>query len=101
MRSGIRRKSCIGAGRRELERYRGRKEANLSNVSRATCFAREAYEKFTRSTGKRNQTKKNVRNVPNCGVGFFPLDEKLELQPGSLTPRQLSHLAHFASVVFI
>ena len=30
---------------------------------------------------------------------FFPLDEKLELQPGSLTPRQLSHLAHFASIV--
>lgn len=30
---------------------------------------------------------------------FFPLDEKLELQPGSLTPKQLSHLAHFASVV--
>jgi hypothetical protein len=33
------------------------------------------------------------------GQVFSPLDEKLELQPGSLTPRQLSHLAHFASVV--
>jgi hypothetical protein len=30
---------------------------------------------------------------------FFPLDEKLELQPGSLTPLQLSHLVHFATVV--
>ncbi len=30
---------------------------------------------------------------------FFPLDEKLELQPGSLTPLQQSHLAHFATVV--
>src|SRR5260370_41922649 len=29
---------------------------------------------------------------------FFPLDEKLELQPGSLTPLQLSHLIHFATV---
>jgi len=30
---------------------------------------------------------------------FFPLDEKLELQPGSLTPLQQSRLAHFATVV--
>jgi len=30
---------------------------------------------------------------------FFPLDEKLELQPGSLTPLQLSYLMHFATVV--
>ena len=30
---------------------------------------------------------------------FFPLDEKLELQPGSLTPLQLSYLAHFATGV--
>jgi hypothetical protein len=30
---------------------------------------------------------------------FFPLDEKLELQPGSLTPLQMSHLTHFATVV--
>ena len=30
---------------------------------------------------------------------FSPLDEKLELQPGSLTPSQQSHLAHFATVV--
>jgi len=30
---------------------------------------------------------------------FSPLDEKLELQPGSLTPKQLSHLTQFASVV--
>jgi hypothetical protein len=30
---------------------------------------------------------------------FSPLDEKLELQPGSLTPLQQSHLAHFATVV--
>lgn len=29
---------------------------------------------------------------------FFPLDEKLELQPGSLTPLQLSYLLHFATV---
>lgn len=28
---------------------------------------------------------------------FFPLDEKLELQPGSVTPLQLKHLVHFAS----
>jgi hypothetical protein len=30
---------------------------------------------------------------------FFPLDEKLELQPGSLTPLQSSYLMHFATVV--
>jgi hypothetical protein len=31
------------------------------------------------------------------GEVFFPLDEKLGLQPGSLTPLQLSYLVHFAS----
>jgi hypothetical protein len=31
------------------------------------------------------------------GPVFSPLDEKLELQPGSLTPLQLSYLVHFAS----
>jgi hypothetical protein len=30
--------------------------------------------------------------------GFFPLDEQLGLQPGSLTPLQLQHLTHFASL---
>ena len=29
---------------------------------------------------------------------FFPLDEQLHLQPGRLTPLQLQHLAHFASL---
>jgi len=29
---------------------------------------------------------------------FSPLDEKLELQPGGLTPLQLSYLVHFASL---
>jgi len=29
---------------------------------------------------------------------FFPLDEKLELQPGSVTPLQLKYLVHFASL---
>jgi hypothetical protein len=30
--------------------------------------------------------------------GFSPLDEQLGLQPGSLTPLQLQHLVHFASL---
>lgn len=30
------------------------------------------------------------------GQVFFPLDEELALQPGSLTPRQQEHLAHLA-----
>ena len=29
---------------------------------------------------------------------FFPLDEQLRLQPGRLTPLQLQHLVHFASL---
>jgi hypothetical protein len=29
---------------------------------------------------------------------FFPLDEQLELQPGSLTPLQLDHLVNFATL---
>jgi hypothetical protein len=35
--------------------------------------------------------------VHNVEQVFFPLDEKLELQPGSVTPLQLKHLVHFAS----
>src|SRR5436305_4633973 len=31
------------------------------------------------------------------GRVFFPLDEELALQPGSLTPRQQEHLAHLAT----
>ncbi len=31
------------------------------------------------------------------GQVFFPLDEELALQPGSLTPRQQEHLTHLAS----
>src|SRR5206468_9826583 len=36
---------------------------------------------------------------PSQAVGqvFFPLDEELALQPGSLTPRQQEHLAHLAA----
>ena len=33
---------------------------------------------------------------PMCGTGLFPLYEELGLLPGSLTPRQQEHLAHFA-----
>jgi hypothetical protein len=35
--------------------------------------------------------------VRNAGQVFSPLDEKLELQSGSVTPLQLKHLVHFAS----
>lgn len=34
--------------------------------------------------------------APPVGQVFFPLDEELALQPGSLTPRQQEHLAHLA-----
>jgi hypothetical protein len=36
--------------------------------------------------------------VPPVEQAFSPLDEQLGLQPGSLTPLQLQHLAHFASL---
>jgi hypothetical protein len=36
--------------------------------------------------------------VPNVEPVFFPLDEQLGLQPGSLSPLQLQHLVHFASL---
>lgn len=35
--------------------------------------------------------------VHNVEQVFFPLDEKLNLQPGSLTPLQLDHLVHFST----
>lgn len=35
--------------------------------------------------------------VQNVEQAFFPLDEKLNLQPGSLTPLQLDHLTHFST----
>lgn len=40
-----------------------------------------------------------MEHVQTVKQVFFPLDEKLELQPGSLTPLQLSYLVHFASLV--
>jgi hypothetical protein len=35
--------------------------------------------------------------VQIVGQGFFPLDEELALQPGSLTPKLQEHLAHLGS----
>jgi hypothetical protein len=46
--------------------------------------------------GRTIEIKRTYATCPKCGVGFFPLDDILELQPGSLTPLQLDHLAHFA-----
>ena len=34
---------------------------------------------------------------PECGQGFFPLDEELELLPGSLTPRAHKNLVRLSS----
>jgi hypothetical protein len=36
--------------------------------------------------------------VPTVEQAFSPLDEQLRLQPGQLTPLQLQHLVHFASL---
>jgi hypothetical protein len=47
--------------------------------------------------GREIHLKRTYGTCPNCGVGFFPLDEKLGLQPGSLTPLQLSYVVNFAS----
>jgi hypothetical protein len=35
--------------------------------------------------------------APSVGKVFFPLDEELELLPGSLAPRQQEHVVHLAS----
>jgi hypothetical protein len=37
-----------------------------------------------------------MESVPNVRQAFFPLDEELGLQPGSLTPRQQEHLVHLS-----
>ena len=47
--------------------------------------------------GRKIELKRTYRTCPKCGAGFFPLDEKLKLQPGSLTPLQLDHLVHFST----
>lgn len=49
------------------------------------------------TTGREIQIKRTYGTCPKCGTGFSPLDEKLNLQPGSLTPLQLDHLVHFAT----
>jgi len=46
--------------------------------------------------GRKIELERNYGTCPKCGAGFFPLDEKLHLQPGSLTPLQLDHLANFS-----
>jgi len=42
--------------------------------------------------------KEPTEPVQNVEQVFSPLDEQVGLQPGSLTPLQLQHLAHFASL---
>jgi len=37
-----------------------------------------------------------MESVPNARQAFFPLDEELGLQAGSLTPLQLEHVVHLA-----
>ena len=37
-----------------------------------------------------------MEHAPSVGKVFFPLDEELELLPGSLAPRQQEHLVHLA-----
>jgi hypothetical protein len=37
-----------------------------------------------------------MESVPNARQAFFPLDEELGLQPGSLTPRQQEHLVRLS-----
>jgi hypothetical protein len=43
-------------------------------------------------------SKEPTAPVPAVEQAFSPLDEQLGLQPGQLTPLQLQHLAHFASL---
>jgi len=88
---------------REEENWRGKEEGErpiCPELQNTTCFARKAYAKFTKEQLEENQTEKNLRDpVRTVEQVFSPLDEKLELQPGSLTPLQQSHLEHFATVV--
>lgn len=42
--------------------------------------------------------KEPTEPVPPVEQAFSPLDEQLRLQPGCLTPLQLEHLTHFASL---
>jgi len=49
------------------------------------------------TTGREIRLKRTYGTCPRCGTGFFPLDEKLHLQPGCLTPLQLDYLVHFAT----
>jgi hypothetical protein len=46
---------------------------------------------------KKYTSKEPTELAQIVGQVFSPLDEKLELQPGSLTPLQLSYLVHFSS----
>ncbi len=59
--------------------------------------------KHTRSlqgaSGREIKLKRTYGTCSNCGTSLFSLDEKLEPQPGSLTPLQLSYLIHFATLV--
>lgn len=62
-------------------------------------FFREesAYESYKEQLGERLNSKEPTEAVQSAELAFSPLDEQLCLQPGSLTPLQLSYLTHFAS----
>jgi hypothetical protein len=53
--------------------------------------------KIQGTRGREIKIERSYGTCPKCGAGFFPLDEKLNLQPGSLTPLQLDYLVHFSS----
>ena len=47
--------------------------------------------------GQQVTIKRTYGTCPQCGAGFFPLDEELAFLPGTLAPRQQEHLVHLAS----
>jgi len=55
------------------------------------------HEIYKERGGEKSKSKEHTEPVHNVEQVFSPLDEQLNLQPGSLTPLQLDHLVNFAT----
>ena len=83
----------------ESEEWSQKPEGSVRGVRRvANRCGREEQTRWLQTTG--GEAVKLTRTYgacPQCGVGFFPLDEELGLLSGGLTPRGEETLARLAS----
>src|SRR5262249_30749213 len=88
------------ASRREIDSWSKRDEKERPTCPHCHVPLISRGKRLRKLQGTRGRTielSRTYGTCPKCGAGFFPLDEKLQLQPSSLTPLQLDHLVNFST----